>query len=194
MIHDPDKYHRRSIRLPSYDYASPGGYFITICTHNRQNLFGEIVDGEMVLNEYGEIVRDEWAKTSIIRSEIELDQFIIMPNHIHGIVFIFNENCINKNHHENSNIVGADGRPPLQRRPRSIGSLIAGFKSACTKQINIIRNTPTNSVWQRNYYRLPRCNRGTYYPQRLRIKPHSGIHHQQSHKMGIERKYYHRDE
>ncbi len=80
--------HRRSIRLPGYDYTSSGAYFITICTHEKQKIFGEIIDEKMILNEIGKIVADEWIKTAIIRPYIELDNFIVMPNHFHGIIWM----------------------------------------------------------------------------------------------------------
>ena len=83
-----DKYRVESIRLPGYDYSQPGAYFITIVTHNRQCLFGNIVDGEMRLNEYVELVKTEWQKTGIIRPNIVIDAFVVMPNHLHGILII----------------------------------------------------------------------------------------------------------
>ncbi len=83
---------RRSIRLKGYDYAQPGAYFITICARGRECLFGEVVDGEMRLNRFGEIVREEWLKTAVMRPGIEIDEFAVMPNHIHGIVII-HEKC-----------------------------------------------------------------------------------------------------
>jgi len=144
-------HHRRSIRLKGYDYTQPGAYFVTICTHQRQPLFGRVVDRNMVLNAYGEIVREEWFRSAEIRAEIVLfpDEFVVMPNHIHGIVWIVE-----------TGPVGATGRSPLPPRdqpphgpaPRSLGSFIAGFKSAVTKRINALRGTPGTPVWQRNYY------------------------------------------
>ena len=89
-------YHHHSIWLPGHDYSSPGAYFITICTHNRQYLFGEIVDGEIMLNEFGELVKSEWQKTGIIRPNIVIDAFVIMPNHLHGILIINNEFCYHR--------------------------------------------------------------------------------------------------
>ena len=138
---------RRSLRLKGYDYSQAGAYFVTICTQNRACLFGHIADGQMVLNEYGKIVRDEWLKSSEIRNEIELDEFVVMPNHFHGIAWIVgvHEKCHNA-------VLGAHGRAPLRREPRSLGSLTAGFKSAVTKRINEIRRTPGVKLWQRNYY------------------------------------------
>src|SRR3954452_12071731 len=88
MTYDPDRHHRRSVRLADYDYAQAGAYFITICAHQRESHFGEISDGAVQLNELGRIVDEEWARSSEIRSEIELDTWVVMPNHLHGIVFI----------------------------------------------------------------------------------------------------------
>jgi REP element-mobilizing transposase RayT len=97
----------------------------------------------MVLNEYGEIVREEWLKSSEIRSEIRLGEYVFMPNHFHAIVYIVDNRDSRR-----------DDRPvaPTGPTPQSIGALIAGFKSAVTKRINTIRNTPGIAVWQRNYY------------------------------------------
>lgn len=114
MIHELPQQRRRSIRLQGYNYSTAGAYFITICTKNRECLFGQVVGAtggcpeitggcpeitgsrpemmggrlEMVLNQYGIIVRDEWIRSASIRSEIELDEFVVMPNHFHGIVII----------------------------------------------------------------------------------------------------------
>ena len=82
------KYRTTSARLKYYDYSSNGGYFITICTKDRENYFGEIVDGEIQLNEMGKIVNDELLKTAQIRENVQLDEFIVMPNHMHMIVII----------------------------------------------------------------------------------------------------------
>lgn len=150
MNYNPDIHHRpfdtahgrRSIRLKDYDYSQSGAYFVTVCTQNRECLFGEITDGEMVLNEFGKIVADEWIKTGEIRDEIELDAWVVMPNHFHGIVII----C------RGDRPVAPTPAALPGPRPKSIGSLMSGFKSAVTKRINEIRNTPGISVWQRNYY------------------------------------------
>jgi REP element-mobilizing transposase RayT len=88
--YNPDKRHRRSLRLKGYDYSSPGAYFITICTHQRECLFGEIVDGEMQLNPLGNVVRSHWMKLSHHHAHVELDAWVIMPNHIHGILILNN--------------------------------------------------------------------------------------------------------
>ncbi len=146
---------RRSIRLKSYDYAQAGAYFVTICTQNRACLFGDVVDDEMLLNRLGSVAHDEWARTPEIRQEVDFDVFQVMPNHIHGIIVIA------ENGSGASDVsVGAHGRAPLpckpptglSRAPRSLGSIVAGFKSAATKRINVVRHTPGLPVWQRNYY------------------------------------------
>ena len=79
---------RSSIRLKDYDYSQPGEYFITICTYNHECLFCEIVGEEMRLNKVGEIVQEEWLRTGEIREDVELDSFVVMPNHIHGIIVL----------------------------------------------------------------------------------------------------------
>jgi putative transposase len=142
--YNPNIHHRRSIRLSSYDYAQAGAYFVTLCAHRRECLFGNIDNDAMVLNEYGEIVREEWLKSSEIRSEILLGEYIIMPNHFHAIVYIVD--------HRDNRRGDRPVAPTTGPTPRSIGALIAGFKSTVTKRINAIRNTPGISVWQRNYY------------------------------------------
>ena len=88
MTYDPQRHHRRSIRLKGYDYTQPGAYFITICTQGRECLFGEIIDGEMHLNEAGQIVVQTWQDLPNHISNVQLDAFVVMPNHVHGIIII----------------------------------------------------------------------------------------------------------
>ena len=133
---------RRSIRLQNHDYSQPGAYFVTICTYERECLFGHIQDGAINYTIFGEIVCQEWSRSETIRQEIHIDVYVVMPNHIHGIVVITHSD----------GIVGAHGRAPLHRSPRSLGSFIAGFKSVVTRRINQTRGTPGSPVWQRNYY------------------------------------------
>lgn len=143
-------HHRRSIRLTDYDYTQNGAYFVTICTHQRQCLFGDVIDGEIVLNAWGQVVIEEWEQTAIVRPNIELDSFVVMPNHIHGILVII----------ESVN-VGAQCIAPLQPKrgatlnnvpPNSLGAIIRGFKAAVTRQIHRLPNPPDDPIWQRNYY------------------------------------------
>jgi putative transposase len=135
-----------SLRLAGHDYADTGAYFVTICTHRRECLFGRIVNGDVQLNDLGRIVVNEWARSASIRPEIDLDAFVVMPNHLHGIVVI--DATVGT-----TGRVGAHGRAPLQRRtPRSLGSFVAGFKSATTTHVNALRGTPRAPLWQRNYH------------------------------------------
>ena len=145
----PEIHHRRSTRLPDYDYGQSGAYFITICTQGRICLFGDVKDGEILLNGPGQIVHEEWLRTESIRSEVKLDAFFVMPNHFHGVVVITTPAPpVGRT----SASVGTHGRASLQRAPKSLGSLVAGFKSSATKRINEVRSTPGAPVWQRNYY------------------------------------------
>ena len=155
MKYNPEKHHRRSIRLKGYDYSQPGWYFVTVVAQNRDCLFGEIADGEMLLNEIGIIVRDEWIKTAEIRPEIRLDEYIIMPNHIHGIIIIVDDN--RRHATGRGDPRGTPTRPVAPTikpgpKPKSIGSIMAGFKSAVTKRVNAYRGAPGQKLWQRNYW------------------------------------------
>jgi putative transposase len=88
MIYNPENHHRRSTRLKGFDYSQPGYYFITICTVQHECIFGEINKNKMCLNKFGKIAETEWLKTPRLRDHIKLDEYIIMPNHLHGIVII----------------------------------------------------------------------------------------------------------
>ncbi len=87
-------HHRRSIRLPGFDYRQSGAYFVTLCTHNKEYWFGEIIDSKMHLNQLGKIVAKEWLRTPQIRPETTLDEWVIMPNHLHGIIIITNNHPV----------------------------------------------------------------------------------------------------
>jgi hypothetical protein len=94
--YDPQEHHRRSIRLKGYDYTQSGAYFVTIVAWQRQHLFGEVIEGAMRLSEWGQIARNEWFKTSALRPYVELfeDEFVVMPNHVHGIIRIHNADMV----------------------------------------------------------------------------------------------------
>ena len=176
MIYNPDLHHRQSIRLRYYDYADAGGYFVTICTHERDCLFGEVVNGEMRLNEAGQAVWDEWHQTEIVRQNLVLDEFVIMPNHFHGILFIDDgvgatrwvardspdvATTIGMTDRRVTGLKGTQSRAQMRATHRvaptgpasgSIGAIIGQFKSIVTKRINALRSNPGCPVWQRNYY------------------------------------------
>ncbi len=140
---DATKHHRRSIRLPHFDYAQPGGYFITVCTHNRSCLFGDIVNGEMVLNDAGKLVQKCWNEIPRHFPHVTSDEHVVMPNHFHGIIII---------EHDLGN-VGANNYLPLRRTTgtsKTIGSIVRGFKIGVTKWSH--QKSPDFVVWQRNYF------------------------------------------
>ncbi len=168
MPYDPERHHRQSVRWRDHDYATGGTYFVTLVTLDRECLFGDVRDGEIRLNELGLIVDREWAHSAIIRPEVTIDVFTVMPNHLHGLVTI---------NPKEGPIVGAHGgapfsvvtnagvdqpllvtsgrahhRAPLQRSPRSLGSMIAAFKQVSTVAINIQRGTPGSKIWQRSFH------------------------------------------
>ncbi len=166
MKFDPEIHHRRSIRLKGYDYTLPGAYFLTICTYHREEIFGEVTEGEMRLNPLGEIVQAEWIRSAKIRKEIRLieDEFVVMPNHVHGIVWIVENESVGadgvrpgeqpsttKNEsHDKGARSGGTRRVPLRMAPRSLSSFIAGFKAAVTSRAGQELNAA--NIWQRNYY------------------------------------------
>ena len=137
--------HRRSLRLPRYDYSQANAYFLTICATNKEFLFGQIIDGNMNLSKAGQVVEEEWLKTANLRPYVKLDQFIIMPNHFHGILWIDPEPK------------GTARRAPTREEfgnplAGSLPTIMRAFKAAVTNQINRLRGTPNIAVWQRNYY------------------------------------------
>lgn len=151
---DPKGHHRRSIRLAGYDYTQPGAYFVTLVAYQREELFGKIIENDIVLSPLGEIVKDEWDRSRNIRQELCLieSEFIIMPNHIHGIVHLVGADGVRPG---NADIVQPDEamgahRAPLRREGRSLGSFVAGYKSSVTSRAR--RELMLESIWQRNYY------------------------------------------
>jgi REP element-mobilizing transposase RayT len=140
VIYHPETRHRRSIRLKGYDYTSAGTYFVTLCTWQRHCLFGDVVDGEICLNSCGELVHREWLKTAAVRNNVAIDEFIVMPNHLHGILVIHDARATQR--------VAPTSGPPFG----SIGAIIGQFKSVVSKRLNHLRSNPGGPIWQRNYY------------------------------------------
>jgi putative transposase len=135
----PDHPNRKPTRLHGFNYAWAGGYFITLVSHEHQHLFGRIIDGKMNTSLIGEIAIQEWIHSGELRQNIELDFWVVMPNHFHAVVFI--KDFPQKNTSEK-----------FQRLPGSLSALVAGFKSSVTRKVNKIQNTQGFRVWQRNYY------------------------------------------
>jgi len=149
MTCNPEVHYRQSIRQRAYDYSRVGAYFLTICAWQRECLFGEVVDGGMRLNDAGHIIDEMWQRITTHFSGVDIDRYIIMPNHLHGIVVIndpVGARFIAPDCHETSNKQGAINCAP------TLGTIMRGFKARCTHAINQLRNTPGIPVWQRNYY------------------------------------------
>jgi len=151
MTFNPDIHHRRSIRLREYDYSTVGAYFVTVCVNGRECLFGDCVDGDMRVNDAGRMVVEWWLKLPERFPQVSLDEFVIMPNHVHGIVCIIDADV--------SDTVGAIHELPLhrvpsrqQRRTMLLPKIVGYFKMNTAKHINLMRNNPGVPVWQRNYY------------------------------------------
>ncbi len=158
MPYNSQVHHRRSTRLRDWDYALPWWYYVTICTHERQCIFGTVVNDEMQLNDIGKIVHEEWTNTPTIRPEIELDEFVVMPNHVHGIVIIGESvgatGSVARKGKQGSSIIRATQRvaPTKTLVSGSLGAVIGQFKSKAAKRINVIRETQGVSVWQRSFH------------------------------------------
>jgi REP element-mobilizing transposase RayT len=153
MKFDPQKHHRRSIRLKQYDYTQPGGYFVTVVTYHRDCLFGEIVNERMQLNEFGYIAEECWRAIPDHFANVELGAYVIMPNHVHGIIVITDRADENGMATNSSPFVGARHASPLPPRgtkPHSIGAIVGSFKSAVTCRLG--REFNSTGIWQRNYY------------------------------------------
>jgi putative transposase len=124
---------RCSPRLKDYDYAQEGAYFVTICTYLREWRFGDIVESKLQLNGCGQIAAQQWVELSTHYPTIELDAFIVMPNHVHGIVVI-------------------QKRADFKSAPTPLSEIIRGYKGLVTRRINECRRTPGEIVWQRSYH------------------------------------------
>lgn len=151
-----NKYRISSTRLQNWNYGSPGFYFITICTKNREHYFGEMVTGEMLLNDLGTLVRSEWIKTPGIRPDmnLELGEFVVMPNHFHGIMII-GENEFNKPDDGGRDVMHCVSTNKFGPQSKNLGSIMRGFKSAVTthsKKLNI------EFGWQSGFHDHIICN------------------------------------
>jgi putative transposase len=133
-----DKHYRRSIRISGYDYSQEGAYFVTICVNKRECLLGRVTDGEMKLNNLGEIVAESWQWLEDQYPQVELDKWVVMPNHIHGIIMI---GCR-----------GGSRTAPTTADRKPLGGLIGAFKTVSSKKINEIQGCFRSRFWQRNYY------------------------------------------
>jgi putative transposase len=135
---DPERHHRRSIRLPGYDYTRPGAYFVTLCIRGRECLLGDVRAGQMHLSECGRIVADCWQWLGERYPYVTLDAWVVMPNHLHGILTFKGV---------------TDGRIEADSAKRkSLGSVIGAYKTVSTRHVNKIRGRSGLPLWQRDFY------------------------------------------
>jgi putative transposase len=166
MPYDPARHHRRSIRLAQYDYSLAGAYFVTVCAHERNCLFGDVVDADMLLNDAGRLVQTAWDELPGRFPGVELDGFMIMPNHVHGIVILGGAAIVGTGPgavgaglalpwepgaaigaHSNQGAASSAPTPATA----TLGDVIRAFKSISALYVNrqLMRS---GSLWQRNYY------------------------------------------
>jgi putative transposase len=140
---------RRSIRLQDFDYAQTGAYFVTICTRERACLFGEVVGGDMRLNDAGKIAEACWLAIPTHFPSVHLETIVVMPNHVHGIVVIADRVVGTKNFSPLRDKTATTCNP-IRSPSKTIGSIVRGFKIGVTKWFR--ENEHAGKVWQRNYY------------------------------------------
>jgi REP element-mobilizing transposase RayT len=156
-----NKYRIKSTRLQNWNYGRKGAYFITICTHNQKHYFGEIINNNMVLSEIGKIAKSEWIKTFKIRGDmnLEMGEYVIMPNHIHGIIIIgdneynlqYDTQCRDAMHRvstDNNHRVSADNK--FGPQSKNLASIIRGYKSSVTTYAH--KNGIDDFAWQSRFY------------------------------------------
>ena len=153
MNPEAHSFRRKDIRIPEFDYSQPGAFFVTIVTKDRKTLFGQVDNGKMVLNNVGKLAEEVWLALPTHFPNVELGEWVIMPNHIHGIISI------------NVEATHASPLPRISKGPApgSIGAIIGSFKSAVTKRVHQISKNTNNNLWQRNYYEHIIRNEQSYF-------------------------------
>jgi putative transposase len=162
LKYDPLKHHRRSVRLAGFDYAAPGAYFVTIVVRGRECLLGEVTpDGATRLSEMGQAAHAEWEALPRHFPQARLDAFILMPNHLHGIIMVDHGMANEGRGEASASNRAATTNPPVAdasplrahgTRRGSLGAMVQSFKSVSTRRLNVIRGTPGAPFWQRNYW------------------------------------------
>jgi REP element-mobilizing transposase RayT len=179
MVHDPETPRRRAMRLAGYDYAEAGAYFLTVCTQGKRCLFGEVVGGEMRLNRPGKIVRETWDGLPRHYPHVELDAFVVMPSHVHGVIVLVGAGLkpalIGELHTDDAKtglkraglkpaLIGElhtddaktglkrAGLKPAPTKRHGLPEIVRAFKTFSARRINEMRATPGVRLWQRNYY------------------------------------------
>ncbi len=136
--YNPNVHNRRSVRLKGYDYTQPGAYFITVVTRDRESWFGDVISGEMRLNNKGQLIKGAWEWIPTRYLYVKLDTYILMPNHLHGIIVITEEDAAHAKTSSSSS--------------KPLGRLIGAFKTLSTKRFNLLEGTPGQLLWQRGFY------------------------------------------
>ena len=169
MKFDPRIHHRRSIRFKGFDYTQPGAYFVTLVSYQRECLFGEVLDGQVRLNDIGKIVDRCWRVISRHFPEVELDIFVLMPNHLHGIIWISDRDDRGEasddvereiSHHFAAAYSRSTSPPEVDASPQrpkgtqsgSLNAIVQNFKSVSTRKANRRLGSPGSKIWQRDYY------------------------------------------
>jgi REP-associated tyrosine transposase len=154
MKYNPDKHHRRSIRLRGYDYSRPGAYFITICVQNRASLFGDVLDGEMRLNDAGRMVQTCWEQLPQQFPALELNTYVVMPNHFHAIAILVEAPVVSTN---GASVIARSASRRGAAGDLTLGDIIGAFKSVTTNEY--IRGVQQSGwlafdrrLWQYNYW------------------------------------------
>ena len=137
MRYNPEKHHRKSIRIPDYDYTQEGWYYVTICVNKHKCLLGEVVEDKMILNQFGIIADEKWQWLENQYNYIKLDKWQIMPNHMHGIIGF---------------IGSCSGSRTAPTKYKPLGRIIGAFKTVSTKTINKIKHSPGERFWQRDFW------------------------------------------
>lgn len=152
MTFNPEIHHRRSIRLQHHDYSQAGLYFLTLCVQNKESLFGEIIDNQMILNAAGQMIEKEWLALKKRFLHVELHEYVVMPNHFHAIIEVGNSLMVNQQKGRPQGFA-----PTMETNNKTVGAIIGAFKSITT--IEYIRGVKTlhwqgfeSKLWQRNYW------------------------------------------
>jgi len=152
---DTEVRHRRAPRLSAFDYRTPNAYFVTICTLLRQPLFGSAVDGRIELNGLGEVVENTWLEIPRHFPQCEIDEFVVMPDHFHGVLAIVRDVFEPPPARHASRLRAQDGV-----EAGSLSAIVGAFKSAVTRRVNAMRGTRGGLVWQEGFYdRIVRSDR-----------------------------------
>jgi putative transposase len=143
---NPNEHHRRSIRLEEYDHSQQGAYFVTVCTRHRQCTFGEVIRDDVLLSDLGRIAQSTWEKLPEYYDHVELDAFVAMPNHVHGIIVLEGEPPNTEANDKRA------GRGPAPTRRHALPEIVRAFKSLSSRAVNKLRRRTGVPLWQRNYY------------------------------------------